>query len=111
MGVEDRFPQRPHFLQFQKFLPLFDSAIPSCREILPYHGIQLFLVDAVGAAVAFPTPVVALADILHTPLAVPIPDHWDEYIATLLTPKQPSIAVLRAVSVGWPGTLLQLLLN
>ena len=67
--------------------------------------------DTVGAAIAFSTPVVALADILHTPLAVPVPDHGDEYIATLLTPEQSGIAVLRAVSVGWPGLLFQPLLN
>ena len=67
--------------------------------------------DTVGAAIAFSTPVVALADILHTPLAVPVPDHGDEYIATLLTPEQSGIAVLRAVSVGWPGLLFQPLMD
>ena len=61
--------------------------------------------DTMGAAVAFSTPVVALADILHTPLAVPMPDHGDEYIATLLAPEQSGIAVLRTVSVGWSGLL------
>ena len=81
MGVEDRFPQRPHFLQFHKFLPLFDATVPNRREILPHHGIQRFLVDTVGTAIACPTPVVALADILHTPLAIPVPDHGDEYIS------------------------------
>ena len=67
--------------------------------------------DTVGAAIAFSTPVVALTDILHTPLAVPIPNHWDEDIAALLAPEQPGIAVLGAVSVGWPGPAFQLLLN
>ena len=67
--------------------------------------------NTVGAAIAFPAPVVALADIFHTPLTVPVPDHWDEYITALLAPEQTGIAVLGAISVGWPGTLLQLLLN
>ena len=61
--------------------------------------------DAVRTAIAFPAPVVALADILHTPLAVPVPDHGDEYIPALLTPEQPCIAVLRAVPVGRTGLL------
>ena len=36
--------------------------------------------DTVGAAIVFSAPVVALADILHTPLAVPVLDHGDKYI-------------------------------
>lgn len=67
--------------------------------------------DTVGAAIAFPTPLIALADILHTPITVPVPDHGDEYIAALLTPEQPCIAVLETVSVGRPGPLFQPLLN
>lgn len=98
-------------MQFPKFLPLFDATVPNRREVLPHHGVQSFFVDTVGAAIAFPTPVVALADILHTPLAVPVPDHGDKYITALLAPEQPCIAVLGAVSVGWPGLLFQPLLN
>lgn len=36
--------------------------------------------DTERTAIAFPVPVVALADILHTPLAVPVLDHGDKYI-------------------------------
>ena len=54
---------------------------------------------------------VALTDILHTPITIPVPDHGDEYIATLLAPEQSGIAVLRAVSVGWPGLLFQPLMD
>lgn len=67
--------------------------------------------DTVGTAIAFSAPVVARTDIFHAPLTVPVPDHGDEYIATLLAPEQPGIAVLGAVSVGWPGLLFQPLLN
>lgn len=61
--------------------------------------------DKVGAAIAFSNPLVAIADISHTPLAVPVPNHGDEYITALLTPEQPCIAVLRTVPVGWTGLL------
>ena len=47
VGVEDWFPQRPHFLQLYKLFLFFCTTITNRREILPYHGIQVFLVDTV----------------------------------------------------------------
>ena len=101
----------PTFFLLLQFLLLLGHPDSHGLGKLLHRCIQHLLMDTVGAAIACPTPVVALADILHTPLAVPVPDHGDEYIATLLAPEQSGIPGLGAISVGWPGTLLQLLLN
>ena len=78
VGVEDRFPQRPHFLQLYNLLLLFDMAIPNCCEILPHHGVQCFLVDTVGATIAFPVSMVAPAHIFPPLVSTPVADHGNK---------------------------------
>ena len=53
--------------------------------------------NAVRAAIAFPVPLVAPADVFHTAAAVPVTDHGAEHVPTFLTGQQPSITVLYTV--------------
>ena len=63
MGVEDWFPQRPHFLHLCQFLQFLRTALTSRGNELPYPRIQYLLMDAVGGTIGFAVPVIAFADI------------------------------------------------
>ena len=67
--------------------------------------------DAVRTAIAFPIPMVALTDILHTPLAVPVPDHRHKGAAALFAENKFGVAVLSLVAIGRAGLRFQFLLN
>ena len=67
--------------------------------------------DTVRTAVAFSIPMVALTDILHTPLAIPVPNHRHKGTAALLAENQSGVAVFRLVAIGRAGLRFQFLLN
>ena len=99
------------FCKLYNLLLLFDMAIPNCCEILPHHGVQRFLVDTVGATIAFPVPVIAPAHIFHPLVSTPVSNHRNERVPALLTGKQSGIAVLGLVPIGWTGLLFHSPLN
>ena len=111
VGVEDRFPQRPHFLFLLQLLLLLGHPNPHGLDILLHRCIQYLLMDAVRTAIAFPIPMVALTDILHSPLVVPVPDHRHKGAAALFAENQSGVAVFRLVSIGRAGLRFQFLLS
>lgn len=111
MGVEDWLPQRPHFLFLLQVLLLLGHPDPHGLDKLQHRCIQHLLMDAVRAAVAFSIPMVALTDILHTPLAVPVPDHRHKGTSALFAENQSGVAVFRLVSIGRAGLRFQFLLS
>ena len=111
VGVDDRFPQSPHFLFLLQFLLLLTHLDPHGLGKLLHRCIQHLLMDTVRTAVAFPVPMVALTDILHTPLAVPVPDHRHKGAAALFAENQSGVAVLRLVAIGRTSLRFQFLLS
>lgn len=91
MGVEDRFPQRPHFLLLFQFLLLLGHPDAHGLGKLLHRCIQHLLMDTVRTAIAFSTPMVAPTDILHTPVIVPVPDHRHKGTAALFAENQSSV--------------------
>lgn len=107
MGVEDWFPQRPHFLHLRQFLQFFRTALTSCENEFPHHRIQHLLVDTVGGAIGFSIPMISTAHIFHTTLAVPAADHRNERIPTFPAGQQSRIAVLGLIAVCGAGLLFE----
>ena len=102
MGVEDWFPQRPHFLQLCQLLYFLGALLSHSFGILLHLGIQYLLMDTVGGAIGFSIPVIPTAYIFHTALAVPAADHRNERIPTFPAGQQSRIAVLGVIAVCGP---------
>ena len=68
---------------------------PQLFRVIPDSFIQNLLMNPVRAAIAFPVPVVAPADVFHTAAAIPVTDHGTEHVPAFLTGQRPS--------VGQPG--------
>ena len=102
MGVEDRFPQRPHFLHLYQLLQVLGTLLSHSFGILPHRCIQHLLMNTVGGAIGFSIPVISTAHIFHTALAVPTADHRNERIPTFPTVQQSRITVLGLIAVCGP---------
>jgi len=105
VGVEDRFPQRPHFLQLHQFFLLRGAPFSQSHGIVPHGSIDGFFIDTVGGTVFFAAPVIPLTDILHTTLAVPVPKQGYERIPAIPAEKKPRISMDWLLRNGWSGLL------
>ena len=93
VGVEDRFPQRPHFLYFTALFQLPFPAFQYLFQMFPYQGIQSFLMDTVGAANTFSVAMISLTDIFYPLSAIPVPAQRYKGTAALFAAQQSGIAV------------------
>ena len=107
MGVEDWFPQRPHFLQLCQLLYFLGTLLPHSFGTRLHLGIQHLLMDTVGGAIGFSIPVIPTAHIFHTTLAIPATDHRNERIPTFLAGQQSRVTVLGLIAVCGAGLLFE----
>ena len=107
MGVEDWFPQRPHFLQLCQLLYFLGTLLSHSFGILLHRGIQCLLMDTVGSTMVFSIPVVSTAHIFYTALAIPATDHRNERIPTFLAGQQSRVTVLGLIAVCGAGLLFE----
>ena len=99
VGVEDWFPQRPHFLQLCQLLYFLGTPLPHSLGIRLHLGIQYLLMATVGSTIGFSISVVSTAHLFHTTLAVPAADHGTEHVPAFLTGQQPRVTVLGLIAV------------
>ena len=107
MGVEDWFPQRPHFLQLCQLLYFLGTLLPYSLGIRLHRGIQYLLMDTVGGTIGFSISVVPTAHIFHTTLSVPATDHRNERIPTFPAGQQPRVTVLGLIAVCGASLLFE----
>ena len=81
----------PTFLQLCQLLYFLGTLLSHSFGTRLHLFIQHLLMNTVRAAIAFPVPVVAPADVFHTAAAIPVTDHGTEHVPAFLTGQQPSV--------------------